>query len=83
MTACPLRASRATGILQGQVQDARVTGRFEAARTSAAASAASAAEAGSDHSRYIGSSTLRTGYREIKGDLVLAQIDSIFRVALH
>ena len=50
MTACPLRASRATGILQGQVQDARVTGRFEAARTSAAASAASAAEAGSDHS---------------------------------
>ena len=32
---------------------------------------------------YIGSSTLRTGYREIKGDLVLGQIDSIFRVALH
>ena len=32
---------------------------------------------------YIGSSTLRTGYREINGDLVLGQIDSIFRVALH
>ena len=47
---CPLRASRATGSVQGQVQDARVTGRFEAARTSAAASAASAAGAGSDHS---------------------------------
>ena len=42
MTACPLRASRATGIVQGQVQDARVTGRFEAASTNAAASAASA-----------------------------------------
>jgi len=52
MTACPLRASRprATGIVQVQVHDARVTGRFEAARTSAAASAASAAGAGSDHS---------------------------------
>ena len=32
---------------------------------------------------YIGSSTLRTGYREINDDLVLGQIDSIFRVALH
>ena len=31
----------------------------------------------------IGSSTLRTGYREINDDLVLGQIDSIFRVALH
>ena len=32
--------------------------------------------------RYIGSSTLRTVYREIHGDFVLGQIDSIFRLAL-